>query len=292
VIGIVFNPISGTGRARAVAERMLAGLDRLGMRAALIESARSGAEHWLRPRLAGAELLVVAGGDGAVRTAAPEAARAGVSLWHAPCGTENLVARAFGMRADAAMIAAAMRAGRTRTIDLASASGEPFAIMASVGFDAEVVHDLSSRRSGGISHLSYVGPVLRQLAAWRAPELAWSIDGEREQLGRGMIVVGNLPDYGVRLNPAAEAIPDDGLLDAVFIPAEGALSLLPWAVLMRAGLHLRCSGVRVRRGRELCLHADRPVRLQLDGDPAGAAAGDSEYLLTPSPGALRVLLPA
>jgi diacylglycerol kinase family enzyme len=107
-----------------------------------------------------------------------------------------------------------------------------------------------------------------------------------------MVVVGNLPDYGVRLNPAAEAIPDDGLLDAVFIPADGPISLLPWAVLMRAGLHLRCPGVRVRRGRELRIHADQPVRLQLDGDPAGSAAGASEYLLTPSPGALRVLLPA
>jgi diacylglycerol kinase (ATP) len=272
-VALVFNPVSGSGRARRSAEAIARGLSARGIAPRLVESQRGPAEAWLRPHLRGVRALVVAGGDGGVRMCAQEAALAAVPLWQAPCGTENLVARAFGTSTDPARIADAVAAQRVRSIDLADAAGEPCVIMASVGFDAEVVHALSARRTGGISHLSYARPILELLRSWSPPELAWEIDGEREWLGRGMVVVGNLAEYGARLNPAASAVPDDGELDAVFLPAGSAAGLLPWIPLLRFGLHLRHPSVRERRGRRIELHADRPVRLQVDGDAAGTAAG-------------------
>lgn len=291
-VAVVFNPVSGKGRARREAEAIAAGLSARGLAPRLVESQRGPAEHWLRPQVRGARAIVVAGGDGGVRMCAREAADAGVPLWQAPCGTENLVARAFGTSTDPARIANAVAAQRVRPVDLADAAGEPCVIMASIGFDAEVVHALASRRSGAISHLSYARPILESLGHWSPPELAWEIDGEREPLGRGMVVVGNLPDYGVRLNPAAGAVPDDGELDAVFLPAKSAAGLLPWVPLLRVGLHRRHPALRERRGRRIVLLADRPVRLQVDGDPAGDAAGASRIEVSIGPRRLPMLLPA
>lgn len=291
-VAILFNPISGRGRAMIAAQAIQRGLEDEGFEVALLPSERRSAEHWLRPALREASHLVVAGGDGAVRLAAPEAAHAKVPIWHAPCGTENLFARAFGNTRDPRQIARAVVSGRTRRIDLATANGEAFAIMASVGFDAEVVHRLSARRTGGISHLSYARPVLELLGAWQPPQLAWTVDGEREELGRGLIVVGNLPNYGVGLNPAREACPDDGWLDAVFIPARGALDLLPWVPLLRTGLHMLHPLLRARRGAEIALHAREGARVQLDGDAAGPPDGCRELVLRTCPGALDVLMPA
>lgn len=238
--------------------------------------------RWLRAELESMaavnaiEALVVAGGDGAVRLAAAESARAGIPLWHAPCGTENLFARAMGMSSSGVAIARALRAGQSRTIDIATANGESFVIMASIGPDAEVVHSLAARRRGAITHLSYIAPILRAIGSWRPSHVRWSIDGEVEELGRGMVVVANLRDYGMRLNPAANAIADDGLLDVVFLPVASGLALLWWAVLLRFGLHLRQAGVRVRRGRAVELCADPPAPMQVDGDAVGDRAGSHE----------------
>lgn len=295
-IAILFNPISGTGKALAAAENLKRGLEADGVDVRLRPTERRPTAEWLGPALKGMDALVVAGGDGAVRMAAPESARARVPLWHAPCGTENLFARAFGMRTDPRSLARALVAGKTRAIDLGRADGEHFNIMASVGFDAEVVHMLAARRTGAISHLSYARPILELARSWRPSDLSWTIDGEREELGPGLVVVGNLREYGVRLNPTPDAQPDDGLLDSVFLPARNALELLGWVPLLRLGLAGRfvipSSNYRARRGREIRLEAAPAARLQLDGDPSGAIAPVVSRRFWTEPGALPVLLPA
>ena len=167
-VAILFNPISGAGRAQIVAQTIAHGLSRLGFVTTLMPTQRGPSAQWLRPQLimVGADaidILIVVGGDGAVRQAAFEAAHAKIPLWHAPGGTENLFAQSFGMTCDVDAIAHAMREQHTTTIDLASANDEPFVIMASIGLDAEVVHQLASARMGAITHLSYARPIVTQL---------------------------------------------------------------------------------------------------------------------------------
>jgi diacylglycerol kinase family enzyme len=295
-IAVVFNPISGSGRAERFASGLRDALEREGWIIELVPTERAPASEWLEPHLPGKDAVVVVGGDGAVRLVAPEAARAGVPLWHAPCGTENLFARAFGMSRSAADLSAALRRRATREIDLAAVEREggardDFVIMASVGFDAAVVHALSATRRGGISHLSYARPIIASLGAWRPSRIAWTVDGEREDLGEGMVVVGNLPDYGARLNPAAGAVCDDGELDAVFIPARAALDLLPWVPLLWTGLHRRHPLLRERRGRRIELLLSPQAELQLDGD-AAPGGQDGRLAFSLSERRLSVLVPA
>jgi len=299
-IAVVFNPVSGSGRAEQVASGLRDALERDGWIVELVPTERRSAAEWLAPALAGKDAVVVAGGDGAVRLVAPEAARAGVPLWHAPCGTENLFARSFGMTARANALSAALAGGRTRCIDLArvergdgvgGGGSDDFVIMASVGFDAAVVHALTAKRRGAISHLSYAAPILASLESWRPSRLSWTIDGEREELGEGMVVVGNMPDYGARLNPVAGAECDDGELDAVFIPARGALDLLPWVPLLWTGLHRRHPLLRERRGRRIELHISPVAELQLDGDAAQGGRG-GRFAFSVSGTRLPVLRPA
>lgn len=297
---IAYNPVSGRGRAEAAAGQLAAELSRADIVVRRVASRQAEAAEWLRPELAGADALVVVGGDGAVRAVAPEAARAGVPIWQVPMGTENLFARHFRMGADASVLTRALHARRVRDIDLGIAtfdggSGEAdpahFAIMASVGFDADVVHALARSRTGAITHASYVPIMLACLRSWRPAELAWEIDGEREWLGHGIVVVGNLPEYGVRLNPTPDARCDDGLLDAVFLPAESPLEAIAWMPLLRARLHDCHPEVRFRRGARMRIDAARAARVQVDGDAVGSHAGVRSMLFRTAEQRLSVLLP-
>jgi diacylglycerol kinase (ATP) len=287
----LFNPISGAGRARARAEAVGEAIRSSGHEALLLETRREPAEGWLDPVLPGTSALVVCGGDGAVRLASRSASRAGVPIHQCPSGTENLFAKSFGMSPDPQGIARAVAAGRIRRIDTGTANGEPFLIMASVGFDAEVVHDLSAHRDGPISHRSYLKPILRQLKSWQPPHLKVTIDGDPVADHPAFAIVANLKEYAGGLDPARLADPTDGVLDAMTFPTRNVGSLVRWAAEIATGLHVHDRRLRYRVGTVVEIESSTPIRMQLDGDAPESMAA-SQYRFEIRPASLDVLLPA
>jgi len=295
-----------------------------------IDSKPGAAREWLEAELDDIDLLVIVGGDGAVRQSAPLLADRKTLLWHAPAGTENLFARSFGMSgkadADADALIAAIQSARWRAIDLAFATperfarpeqlatpehiatpdaraaeaagpAEPFLLMASCGFDAEVVHRLAERRRGAISHLSYVVPMLATLWQFRAPRFFVELYASpyvpnplrrcfESAKWRGNVLIANSPCYAMRIDPARRARMNDGELDVVRLQGKGSLAALWSAMKCRVGAvpdKWTASGLRV--------FTDPPSRWQIDGDPApwGRVAS---VLFTLRQQCVRVLLPA
>lgn len=295
---MLYNPVAGAGRAKAAAEGLSPALLAAGHRVELLPTQRGIDSRWLESPLHGADLLVVVGGDGAVRLASEPASRRGVALWQCPLGTENLFAREWGMSRGAPALLQAIRERRVVESDLGDANGEPFTLMASAGLDADVVHDLASHRRGGISHLSYLGPILRCLWAHRPRSLRVTVDGERvDRSAPGFVVVGNSRQYALGMNPALHAIADDRELDVAWFPAAGVASLVAWMVRLAIGRLARGrlagdSRVVHRRGRAVLIEAEEPFLYQLDGDPPTASpAGSAVVRLAVAlrPSRLRVL---
>ena len=292
---ILSNPISGRGTADRAAQQARAGLEAAGIEVDLAETPADPGHVDLSRRVEGAAALVVAGGDGTVRIAAAAAIGADVPLWHLPCGTANLFARAWGMPRDPEALLAAVRAGRVRRVDACEANGEPFVLMASIGYDAEIVYDLARRRGRAITSRSYLGPMWRQLGSWRPPSLAVRVDGEPLVEARtGLVVVANFREYMWGLNPATEAVMDDGLLDVVFFPVRSRRELVGWLLKCARRRHLGDGRLVTGRGRIVeitCL--EHAQRYQLDGDPpAGDDATAQRLRVAVRPGALPVLCPA
>jgi len=267
---ILYNPISGAGRAAAAGEQLANDLRHAGHTVAAVATMLGSTREWLDPVLHEVRLLIVAGGDGAMRLAAPAAMRLGVPVYHLPLGTENLFAREFHMRRSSRFLLDAMEKFSTRTVDSAMANGRPFLLMASIGFDAEVVQDLAMRRGSSISHLSYVGPIARQVRRWSSPRLEIAVDGREIVRGqRGFMVIGNSRQYGWRMNPAGRAIMDDGRLDVMFFPTHSRLGLLAWATRCRLGWQWKCQNLVHAMGETVSIRSDVPFRFQIDGDPPG-----------------------
>ncbi|MCP4939607.1 MAG: acylglycerol kinase family protein, partial [Phycisphaeraceae bacterium] len=146
---VIYNPISGAGRALQSATNLERAAADAGLEVVLMPTRAEPPAAWLREPLASHDRLVVVGGDGAVRAAAAEAAHADVPLVHLPAGNENLFAREFEMTDDVDEVVRRLRDGVVQRVDLASAAAdggpaETMVLMASVGFDADVVHDLAS----------------------------------------------------------------------------------------------------------------------------------------------------
>lgn len=284
---IVSNAAAGRGRALDAREGVRAALARAGIEVVdlALDGPWGGAVEGLRA-------VVAVGGDGTVRAVAGRLAGGRVPLAVVPAGTENLAARSFGFRIGADRLAAAVRDGAVRRIDLGviRRPGVPehrFVVMASAGFDADVVATLDAARRGPISHASYLWPIGATAWRWRAPEVTISgSDGVPPVRWRGGVVVANAAEYALRLNPARRADPADGQLDAVALRYRSAAGAAGWfARLATAG-----PGAAADLGRDRAwrLRWDRPVSLQADGDPVpGGPTAEAE--VEALPGALALV---
>jgi diacylglycerol kinase (ATP) len=275
-IMLLYNPISGSGRAQRAAEALASDLREAGHETVLERTERNPAADWLVDSLAEVDLLVVVGGDGAVRLASDPAARDGTPLYPFPLGTENLFAREFGIRRSTRQLLDALRRFDVRRVDMGVVGDQTFLLMTSMGFDASVVQHLASR-SGGIRQLTYIRPFLCEVRRWRPSALTIRVDGECVVENQtGFVVIANSRQYAIRLDPALRASMTDGALDVAFFPCASSLTALARMIASRFRLHVRSARLTYRKGSRVVVHSDPEHPYQLDGDPPEPTSPASE----------------
>lgn len=299
-VGIAANANSGRGRGRERVERLARGLERRGLRTFVAwtpEERRAMVEDSADDPAC--RCLVAAGGDGTVASLINERPARPITVM--PAGTENLFARHFRMRHAPEEVAETIALGRIEAIDLGQTAGRRFALMAGVGFDAEVVCRHHAARTGkaGLmrptSRTAYVEPVLRASLDYKFPALRIVADDREELVGTTAFVF-NLPRYALGLPFAPTARGDDGLLDLVVFRDPGPFRALHYLWMVFRGLHLRRDGVSHRRVSRVSVTSSATVPVQLDGDPGVAVepgeAGDADpWTVDVVPAALGVMVP-
>jgi diacylglycerol kinase family enzyme len=310
-IAFLSNPRSGRGVSRWARQAFPASLRAAGHDVAGVAVGEPADR--LTSALAGADGLVIAGGDGTVHRAAPHVIRSGVPIYHVPCGNENLFARQFGMDRQPATLLSALEGRKTIPIDAAavedglSRGGPPEAVisllMCSIGPDAGVIRRLTELRTRAIGHLAYVEPLLREWISPTFPRITVDVDGRRViQDVSGALIIANSRQYAFRIDPAVRADMSDGLLDVVFLPGRTRLSMLGWAFRCRFRREVEASGGLYLTGRQIRVTTDAPAPYQIDGDSPGwqgaGIGGSSEpggpvsLSIRVLPGVLNVLLPS
>ena len=115
----------------------------------------------------GAELVFACGGDGTVMACVTALAGTGVAMAVLPAGTGNLLAANLGLATDPATgLQVALDGGR-RKIDVGVLAGDGgdrcFAVMAGMGFDAQMLEGTSETAKKRIGWLAYLGGAFKHL---------------------------------------------------------------------------------------------------------------------------------
>jgi diacylglycerol kinase (ATP) len=214
-------------------------------------------------------------------------ARNSAILLPMPLGTENLVAQEYHHRHEVDEVLASIRFGSVQQTDLGSCGERNFLIMATAGYDAEVVRWLHLTRRGHISRLTYLSPILRSFVSYRFPRIRVTVDGQSlDDCAWAMAF--NLSRYGGGLGIEPDADGTDGLLDVILFRRGGFFSGLRYVWKIARGTHLNDPSVIRKRGTEVCFESDNRVPVQIDGD----LSGELPVRLTLMPNAISLLLPA
>ncbi|WP_062385463.1 diacylglycerol kinase family protein [Demequina iriomotensis] len=220
----------------------------------------------------GVDLVLVAGGDGTVRTVCAELAGSGVPAAIIPAGTGNLLGRNLGIPLDEAEALEVALHGSTRPVDVVrwtvGGTDASFVVMAGVGLDAQIMRDTDPRLKRLVKGGAYVVAGARQLGA-EPFHARVKVDGELVYEGEAaMTLVGNVGRLqgGIALLPAADAA--DGLLHVLVATGRGVTGMV--RLLGALGRESRESPLRRFQGTRVEVELDREVPYEIDGDLEGS----------------------
>lgn len=237
---------------------------------------------------AGADLVLVWGGDGLVQRCVDALAGSETAMAVVPAGTANLFATNLGIPQHiAGAVRVAMRGSRAR-LDVGRINGERFAVMAGVGVDALMIRDTDAALKDRIGKLAYVvtGASDIRVDPFRArikiDRTSW-FDGNVSS-----VLVGNLGTIIGGIEAFRGARPDDGVLEVGVVTADGAVE---WArTLARAavGTTARSPFVQTASGRRVRIKLDREMPYELDG---GDRRATRSLKIDVEPAAVTVCVP-
>lgn len=219
---------------------------------------------------AGAELVLVCGGDGTVTACAGVLAGTGVPMALVPTGTGNLLARNLRLPLDVPTALERALGASRRTIDLLEADGRRFAVMAGLGIDAALIRDTGEQAKKRHGWAAYVVGGLRALRntprAWYEVRVGQCPPCRVRALG---VLVGNVGELQGGMAVLPDADPTDGLLDVIVLAPRGwgDVLVLAWRILR--GCPNDGPQALILRGRRVEIRSDRAVPVQFDGDYAG-----------------------
>ncbi|WP_299811102.1 diacylglycerol kinase family protein [uncultured Roseibium sp.] len=213
--------------------------------------------------------LAVAGGDGSINEALTgfQSHPNPPQLAVIPFGTANVLALELGLPRNARAIADIIARQKTSQLHYGLANGHPFVLMASAGFDAEVVHAVPLALKRRFGKLAYVITAIRTgLTRKATTPLAITLDGDT--ITGKLAVASNVRHYGGPFVICPGKATDPGLHMLVLEKDDPWSSILYGIALLSGRIH-KARGAIVKPFTSATITAAGPVAAQIDGDPFG-----------------------
>jgi YegS/Rv2252/BmrU family lipid kinase len=263
---ILMNPASAGGKPLRVLPALQQALTEAGAEQRVVETRDMGhATHAARDAAGRGEVVVALGGDGLVGKLAG-ALRGSTPLGVVPAGRGNDFARALGIPEDVEGATRVLLEGVRKALDLGEANGQPFACIASLGYDS-VANRLANDARLLRGHLVYTYAGIRALLSWHPARFTVRLDDREYRFEGYTVAAANTGYYGGGMHMAPGADPSDGLLEVITIEQVSKPRFLANLPKVFKGTHVHEEGVNVHRAQKVEISADRPFDVYGDGDP-------------------------
>ncbi len=288
-VHLIANPISGVAARQKIVPRCVEILRGGGLEVTINPTEGPGHATVLAGEACdlGIDAVVAVGGDGTVNEVVNGMKPGRTALATVPTGTANMLARELGVPFDAEGAARVVIAGQRLRIDVGIANGHRFVTVVGVGFDATIVSAVSSERKGHLGQFRYFSHVAKTALEYDFPPLTVRVDDELQTRRAGMLFVCNTRNYAAHFALAPNAKTNDGLLDFVLVHGGGARDFPRWSLAAFLGTLPQYRDVTYVQGRKLEVTTEKPVPVQVDGDPGGT----TPLTVSIEPGALEVMVP-
>jgi YegS/Rv2252/BmrU family lipid kinase len=308
-VGVVVNPVAGSGRMRRELPLLRDALSEYFPDLDVRETQAPGDAAHLACMLAkeGAPLVIAAGGDGTVSEVvdgllwARNEGGAATQLGILPVGTGSDLARGLGLSGELPALVKKLAespgrkldAGRVDyTDDHGALASRHFINITSLGLSGPTVRAVNAVKSSGrmSGKLVFLWHTIREMLRYRFQDVRITVDGGEPVEARiALVACANSRFFGGGMMIAPDAVPDDGLLEVVVVRGRSKLRLIADLRLLYSGAHKDNPACTFMRG--------RTIRVEPLGDPDingalldvdGESPGRIPATFTVMPGAITV----
>lgn len=162
---IILNPASGTGDRAKQKEQIIDYAKAIGWKGELVETTRKRSSGIIAQEAIdkGFRHIVVCGGDGTIMDTLPPIMHSDAFLGIVPLGTGNLFAQNLNMDLSLKTAVETALTGKIEMIDIGKANDTLFAVMAGIGFDAEIMRKAKRTLKSKYGFFAYIVAGLKHL---------------------------------------------------------------------------------------------------------------------------------
>lgn len=234
----------------------------------------------------GSKFIIVGGGDGTVSSVVDFLAREDIVLGVLPLGTGNSFARTIGIPLSLDGAIDTLINGKVADVDLGIANGDYFANIASIGFNAQVVHNSRDSWKRRLGVFAYLITGCRELFRNEPFVCRLEIDGQRHEYRTRQVIIANGAFYGVsKITPNATV--EDKVLRVCILDSDSRWDIVRlWLGLLKGDPAASCA-VRVFKTKRVICYTDPPQQVDIDGE----LTASTPLSITVAPQALMVMAP-
>jgi diacylglycerol kinase (ATP) len=282
---IIVNPAAG--RARSSERRLgrfVAALERQGCTVVL---RRAGPSPGQVERLAGQaepgfDAIVAAGGDGTISAVVNGLGDRAVPFGVLPLGSANVLAREIRLPRAPEALASLITTGPVSPIWLGRVGERAFVMMASAGFDSEIVAALSPELKRRVGRLAFAWGFLVRL--WHCPACELTVRADGVEYRAAAVVAAKGRHYAGPFVVAPGADLAEPVLHLVLLDRRGRWAMLRYATALFLGRVPRLGDIAIVRARQASVAGNRALPVQADGEivgelPIALAVADRPLLL-------------
>jgi diacylglycerol kinase (ATP) len=238
---------------------------------------------------AGADVVVVHGGDGTVMEVASGLMGTRIPMAIVPGGTANVMSRELAIPSDLveASTLIVSREAWVRRVDMGKVGSHYFLLRAGMGLEAAMIEAADRDLKDRLGLLAYAFTALQELASPQIATYHLMLDGQEAQAeGLACIVAnsGNIGAAGISIVPDMDV--SDGLLDVIVITRGDLPSLVALAASVVGGVE-NAPALQHWRVKKGSIRSDPPQSVQVDGEILEKTPVDVEVV----PHAVRILVP-
>jgi diacylglycerol kinase (ATP) len=268
MIDVIYNPVAGPRGVNRI-DRVRAYLTARGRPFRIRETAAPGDAVVMarESAIAGADAVVAVGGDGTMSEVADGVAGSATRLAFVPHGTGNVFAREFSLPASVEGCLDLLSSGKTISVRMAKANDRRFVLLASAGFDAEVVERMNPRQKNLLGIAAYVLCGARHFL--RSQPTLWIEFPDRERVEAQAVFVVRGKKYGGNVTIAPGGDITGETLQVIALLRKGRWSIAKFVLDALRGKHTASRHVLVRESPSLFVRSAIPSACQVDGEYLG-----------------------
>jgi YegS/Rv2252/BmrU family lipid kinase len=277
---LIYNPAAGPRDVTRALKRLATYLARSGWQTELVQTDGPGhAPAQARAAaLQGADVVLIAGGDGSINETAQGLSGTTTALGIVPIGTANILAHqlrmpvlSLGSTFHIKEVGDAITNSGVLSVDLGAANGREFLCWAGVGLDAEIATQMEPRprHIKRLRVLPYVVTGLSIASEFPGVRSNIVIEGKTFHARALMAIASNIQLYAAFFQIAPRAKMDDGLLDIFVFKGMSFSYTIRYVMQSLSGHHLSSPDVMHALAKHMTVETSPAIAVHLDGEPHG-----------------------